>query len=34
MYNKSLLIENSHKRSEDYGVEKSRDHSKIMLNNE
>lgn len=34
MYNKSLLIENSHKRSEDYGVEKSRDHSKTMLNNE
>ena len=34
MYNKSLLIENSHKRSENYGVEKSRDHSKTMLNNE
>ena len=34
MYNKSLLIENSNKRSENYGVEKSRDHSKTMLNNE
>lgn len=32
MYNKSLLIENSHKRSEDYGVEKSSNHSKIILN--
>ncbi|MDU1567147.1 MAG: sigma 54-interacting transcriptional regulator [Clostridium sp.] len=34
MYNKSLLIENSHKRSEDYGVEKSSDHSKTMVNGE
>ncbi|EOR21120.1 Fis family GAF modulated sigma54 specific transcriptional regulator [Clostridium sartagoforme AAU1] len=31
MYNKSLLIENSHKRSEDYGIEKDSNHSKMIL---
>lgn len=31
MLNKNLLIEESHKRSEDYGVNKDINHSKIML---